>query len=176
MSDASIAIPEPPPPTTVQKVAAEVIGTFVLVFFGCGTALVSGGDYVAIGIAFGLTVLVMVYAVGRVSGGHFNPAVTVGAALGGRIPWAQTPVYIGSQLVGAIGAGLALFILMNGFPDFDVSSDGLAQNFYGDQGATDFAWWAAFLLEALMTMVFLLVILAVTDARNEHSALAPLAI
>jgi aquaporin Z len=175
MSDASIATIEPTPPTTVQKVAAEAIGMFVLVFFGCGTALVSGGDYVATGLAFGLTVLVMVYAVGRISGGHFNPAVTVGAALGGRTSWVQVPIYVGTQLVGAVAAGLALFVLMHGFPDFE-SEGNMAQNFFGDQGATDYAWWAAFLLEALMTMIFVLVILAVTDVRNEHPSLAPLAI
>ena len=91
-SGASIAT-EPPPPTTVHKITAEAIGTFVLVFFGCGTALMSGGNYVAIGFAFGLTVLVMAYAVGRVSGGHFNPAVTVGGRrpppTSGRSSWAR---------------------------------------------------------------------------------------
>ncbi len=161
-------------PTTVQKVAAEVIGTFVLVFFGCGTALMSGGDYVAIGLAFGLTVLVMAYAVGRISGGHFNPAVTIGAVLGGRLPWSQSGVYIGSQIVGAIGAGLSLFILMQGFEGFDADGN-MAQNSFGDAGS-GYAWWAAFLLEALMTLVFVLVILAVTDVRNEHPSLAPLTI
>ena len=66
-----------------------MLGTFVLVFFGCGAALISGGDYVATGLAFGLTVVVMAYAVGRISGGHFNPAVTLGAASGGRLPWSE---------------------------------------------------------------------------------------
>ena len=93
--------------TTAQKIAAEVIGTFTLVFFGCGTAIIHGGvDYVATALAFGLTVLVGAYAFGRVSGAHFNPAVTVGAALGGRIAWREVPLYVGSQLVGALAAGL----------------------------------------------------------------------
>ena len=160
--------------TTVHKVSAEVLGTFVLVFFGCGTALMSGGNYVAIALAFGLTVLVMAYAVGRVSGAHFNPAISVGAAMGGRIEWRQVPVYIGAQLGGALAAGLCLFVLMQGFPGFD-ASDGFAQNSFGDAGS-GYAWWAAFLLEMLMTAVFIWVILAVTDVRNEHPALAPLAI
>ena len=164
----------PDSPTTLQQVSAEFLGTFVLVFFGCGTALMSGGNYVAIGLAFGLTVLVMAYAVGRVSGGHFNPAVSLGAAVGGRIAWRQIPVYIGAQLGGALAAGLCLFVLMHGFPGFDATGN-MAQNSFGDAGS-GYAWWAAFLLEMLMTAVFLWVILAVTDVRNEHPALAPLAI
>ena len=160
--------------TSVQQASAEVLGTFVLVFFGVGTALMSGGDYVATALAFGLTVLVMAYAVGRVSGGHFNPAVTLGAAVGGRIAWRQVPVYIGAQLVGALMAGLCVFVLMHGFPGFDATGN-MGQNSFGD-ASSGYAWWAAFLLEMLMTAVFLWVILAVTDVRNEHPALAPLAI
>jgi len=162
--------------TTAQKLAAEVIGTFVLVFFGCGAAVISGGNYVATGFAFGFTVLVMIYAFGRISGGHFNPAVSVGAALGGRMAWSQVLTYIAAQLAGALLAGFALFTLLHGFPGY-TSTGHMGQNSYGDAvGASGFAWWAAFLLELLMTVVFVWVILAVTDARNEHPALAPLAI
>lgn len=166
-------------PTNAQKIAAEVIGTFVLVFFGCGTAIMTSArgdfDYVGTALAFGLTVLCGAYAFGRVSGAHFNPAVTVGAALGGRIAWKQTPLYLGSQLVGGLVAGLFLFILVQGFDGYDVSRDGLAQNSFGDDG-TGYAVWAALLLELVLTAVFVWVILAVTDARNEHPALAPAAI
>jgi len=161
-------------PTGLQIISAEVIGTFVLVFFGCGTAVMSGGDYVATGLAFGLTVLVMAYAVGRLSGGHFNPAVTVGAAIGGRLSWLQVPMYIGAQLAGAVAAGLSLFVLLQGFEGFEAEGN-MGQNSFGDDGS-GYAWWAAFLLEALMTMIFIMVILAVTDSRNQHPALAPLAI
>src|SRR3954454_21321697 len=119
--------------TTVQKVAAEALGTFVLVFIGCGTAIFSGGDYVAIGLAFGLTVLAGAYAFGRVSGAHFNPAVSVGAALGGRVAWKQVPVYVGAQLSGAIVAGLSLFVIVHADDGYDVGVSGLGQNFYGDQ-------------------------------------------
>ena len=164
----------PDAPTSAQQLTAEALGTFVLVFFGCGTALISGGDYVAIGLAFGLTVLVMAYAVGRISGGHFNPAVTVGAAMGGRIAWRQAPTYIAAQLAGAFVAALVLFAIMNGFPGFEAEGN-MAQNSFGDAGS-GIAWWAAFLLEMLMTAVFIWVILLVTDIRNEHPALAPLAI
>ena len=77
------------PPTQVQKLAAEAIGTFVLVLVGCGVAVMSDGDLVATGLAFGLTITFMVYALGRISGGHFNPAVSLGAAIGGRISWRE---------------------------------------------------------------------------------------
>lgn len=160
--------------TTQQTIAAEVLGAFVLVFFGCGAALVSNGNYVATGLAFGLSVLVMVYAVGRISGGHFNPAVSVGAALGGRMSWTQVPVYVGAQLAGALGAGFLLFVLMHGFPGYDATGN-MAQNSYGSHGS-GYAWWAAFILEMVMTAVFVWVILLMTDARHQHPALAPLAI
>jgi len=162
--------------TTAQKLSAEVLGTFVLVFVGCGAALFSNGDYVATGFAFGLTVVVMIYAVGRVSGGHFNPAVSLGAAVGGRMSWAQVPLYVAAQLGGALVAGALLFTLMHGFSGYDATGN-MAQNGYGDApGASGYAWWSAFILEMVMTAIFALVILAVTDARNEHPALAPLAI
>src|SRR5688572_21971010 len=159
-------------PRPVHKLGAEVLGTFVLVFFGCGAALVSDANYVATGLTFGLTVVVMVYAVGRISGGHFNPAVTLGAAVGGRLPWREVGLYVGSQLAGAIVAGLALWTLMHGFDGFDSTTRGLAQNSFGDEGS-GYAVWAAFLLEALLIFIFLMVILAVTDSRNEHPVMAP---
>ena len=163
------------PPGAGQKFSAETIGTFVLVFFGCGAAVISGGDYVATALAFGLTVLVMAYAVGRISGGHFNPAVTLGAALGGRLPWRETGIYVAAQLLGALLAGACLFGLLHGFAGFTPEGN-MGQNSFGDAGS-GFAWWAAFLLEALMTVVFLWVILAVTDERNELQAvMGPLAI
>jgi MIP family channel proteins len=162
-------------PTTGQKFTAETLGTFVLVFFGCGAAMRSGGDYVATGLTFGLTVVVMAYAVGRISGGHFNPAVTLGAVLGGRLPWNQVGIYMAAQLLGGLLAGAALFGLNHGFEGFSAEGN-MAQNFFGDQG-TGFAWWAALLLEIIMTAVFLWVILAVTDERNViNVALGPLAI
>ena len=162
-------------PSTGQKFTAETLGTFVLVFFGCGAAMRSGGDYVATGLTFGLTVVVMAYAVGRISGGHFNPAVTLGAVLGGRLPWNQVGIYFAAQLLGGLLAGAALFGLNHGFAGFSAEGN-MAQNFFGDQG-TGFAWWAALLLEILMTAVFLWVILAVTDERNEmNAAMGPLAI
>ncbi|MCW2735892.1 MIP family channel protein [Nocardioides sp.] len=162
-------------PTTGQKFTAETLGTFVLVFFGCGAAVYSGGDLVATGLTFGLTVVVMAYAVGRISGGHFNPAVTLGAVLGGRLPWNQAGLYMAAQLLGGLLAGAVLFGLGHGFEGFSAEGN-MGQNFFGDQGS-GFAWWAALLLEIILTAVFLWVILAVTDERNEvNVALGPLAI
>lgn len=167
-----------------QKVAAEVIGTLVLVLFGCGsvvyfTTTAQDAGFVTttttVGLTFGLALMVMIYAFGRVSGAHFNPAVSVGAAMGGRLAWSQVPVYVAAQLVGAIlGAGL-LFGLMHGYEDFDAEGN-MGQNGFGLESGAGYALWAALLLELVMTLIFVWVILAVTDERNEHPALAPLAI
>jgi aquaporin Z len=172
MADTTVAVTAP---TTAQTFSAEVIGTFVLVFFGVGTALSTGADVITTGLAFGLTVLVMAYSVGRVSGGHFNPAVTVGAAVSGRLAWSQTPLYFGAQLLGAIGGAFVLWGIYQGIPGFS-SEGGFGQNSFGDLSTYGLAWWAAMLVEIVTTLVFLMVILAVTDERNEHPALAPLAI
>ncbi|HET9421178.1 MAG TPA: MIP family channel protein [Nocardioides sp.] len=165
------------PTTLVQKLGAEAIGTFVLVLVGCGVAVTSDGDLVATGLAFGLTITFMVYALGRISGGHFNPAVSIGAAVGGRVSWREAGTYIGAQFVGAILGGLVLMILMlgvDGFEAFD-SNFPLGTNGYSE-GPYDYAVWAALLVELIMTALFVFVILSVTDNRNEHPSLAPLAI
>ncbi len=119
----------------------------------------------------------MVYALGRISGGHFNPAVSIGAAIGGRVSWRDAGMYIGAQFVGAILGALVLMILalgIDGFEAFD-SNFPLGTNGYSE-GPYDYAVWAALLVELVMTALFVFVILSVTDARNEHPALAPLAI
>lgn len=163
--------------TTGHKVAAEVIGTFVLVFFGVGAAVMSAdtpSGYVTTGLAFGLTVLVMASAVGHISGGHFNPAVTLGAAVGGRLPWNQVATYWVSQLLGGVLAGAALYGLLQGADGWSVSESGMGANGYGDNSALGFGTWAAFGIEALLTCLFLWVILAVTDGRTEFAPyLAP---
>lgn len=166
-------------PTLRQQLGAEVIGTFVLVFFGCGSITYASevgasSTLTTVGLTFGLAVMVMAYAFGRVSGAHFNPAVSVGAAIGGRLAWRQVGFYVLAQLAGAVLAALVLFLSMQGFDSFDAEGH-MGQNFFGDQGS-GYAWWAAFLLELLLTAVFVTVILAVTDERNEHPALAPLTI
>ncbi|HWJ65955.1 MAG TPA: aquaporin [Nocardioides sp.] len=176
MTDA--ALDTPAPPTTAQKLLAELIGTFALVLIGCGVGFMNDGAVVPTGLAFGLTVTLMAYAFGRISGGHFNPAVSVGAALGGRISWKETGLYVGAQFAGGILGALVLMVLLLGFDGFEAFDDAfpLATNGFS-AGGYDYAWWAAFLVELLMTFMFVLVILAVTDERNRAvAALAPLAI
>jgi aquaporin Z len=172
-----------PPPGTGQRLAAEFLGTFVLVFFGVGSVVIisaaAGGalavpDITAIGLTFGLAVMVMVYAVGRVSGGHFNPAVSLGAALGGRVPWTEALVYMVVQVVGGIVGAAGVAVVAEGYPGFTLTGH-MGANSYGSAGS-GISWWAALVLEVVLTAMFVFVILAVTDTRNEHPALAPLAI
>jgi len=173
-------------PTLTQKLAAEVLGTFILVVFGCGAAVFatiwaaqqqSGADIAfitTVGLAFGVAIVIAVYAFGRVSGGHFNPAVSVGAAISGRISWVTAGYYAVAQIVGAIVGALALWIFAHGFKGYDSTQLGLGQNHFGGTGGA--AWWAAFLLELVLTAIFVYVILGTTDERNPYSAAAPLAI
>lgn len=171
---------------TRQKVAAELFGTFVLVLLGCGSiayaaatlpdVAASGGLFTTattVGLTFGLTWTAMSYAVGSISGGHFNPAVSVGAALGGRLAWHQVPVYVASQLVGAILGAAVLFALLHGFEGF-TAEGAMGQNAFGSESPTDYALWAALLLELVLTLVFVWVFLAATDERHGHPVSAPL--
>jgi aquaporin Z len=186
MTEAAVteAALEAPEPTVVQKLAAEVLGTFVLVFFGCSAILAmqlktQSVDYVGIALAFGVAVLAMAYAVGNISGGHFNPAVSLGAALAGRLSWKNFGLYVAAQLVGAIGAGLVLFLVVGLYGnDFGSASHVLAGvSTTWDNSAGGAAWLAAFLLEVIGTFMFLMVILGVTDGRRAgQNVPAPLAI
>ncbi|MCL2543706.1 MAG: MIP family channel protein [Nocardioidaceae bacterium] len=182
MSEAAAEAAEVAAPTLVQKLAAETIGTFVLVFLGCGTAVATGlkaGDASfngTVGLAFGLAIVISVYAFGRISGGHFNPAVSVGAALSGRIAWAEAGLYSIAQILGGIIGALVLFIVFKGFSGFSSTRVGLGANGYGDH-ASGISWWAALIAEIVMTSIFVAIVLAVTDQRNKANAmLAPLAI
>ncbi len=165
---------DPPVPTLAQKLSAEAIGTFVLVVFGVGAAVLAQ-DYTAVGLSFGIAIVAMVYAFGRISGGHFNPAVTVGAALGGRIAWREAGAYVGAQVGGALVGGLLVVLMaIAGDTGAAFGDDVFGANGFGDRGG--FALGGALIIEVVMTFIFVLVILAVTDTRNEHPALAPLAI
>ena len=162
--------------TLSSRLAAEFLGTGVLVFGGCGAAIFSakvvqsnsinmGIGFLGVALAFGLTVLVMVYAVGHISGGHFNPAVTFGAALAGRIEWKAVPAYMTTQVVGASVAALALFAIATGKDGFDPVASGFASNGYGERSPDGYSMLAALLAETVLTAVFLFVILGSTDKR-----------
>jgi aquaporin Z len=160
-----------------QRIAAEFFGTFWLVFGGCGAAVFAGSEigYYGIALAFGLTVLTMVYAVGHISGGHFNPAVTVGLAMGKRFDWKDVPTYVVTQVVAAVVAAFALWVMAHGKSGFDSTASGFASNGYGDRSPGGYAWWSVLLVELVLTAFFLYVILGVTDTRAPKG-FAPLAI
>jgi len=165
------------PATPGQRIAAEALGTFVLVLIGCGSIAISianGGDSAVVPLAFGLTYAVLGYAFGRLSGGHFNPAVSIGAALAGRQTWKEAGAYAGAQVVGGILAAVVLLVLMLGFDSYEAFDGGLGASGWGD-ASTGYAWWAALLLEIVMTAVFVLVHLGSYDRRNEARGFAPLA-
>lgn len=170
---------------TVPKLAAEFLGTFCLVLAGCGSAVLAAGfvtgevhlgiGFLGVALAFGLTVTVLAYAVGGVSGGHFNPAVTVGLAVAGRFRWRDVPLYAGTQIVAAITAAATLFVVASGRPGFDATASGFASNGYGSRSPGGYSPAAALVAEIVLTAIFLYVILAVTDDRA-NPATAPVAI
>lgn len=163
------------PPTIVQKLLAEFLGTFVLVFIGCGTAVISGVDLVATGFAFGIAIVIMAYSFGRISGGHFNPAVSVGAALAGRVSWKDAGLYSAAQTVGALVGGFVLAITLIASDAGWEFGDPLGSNGFGELGSAEIG--GALIIEIVLTFIFLLVILSVTDDRNRAiAAQAPLAI
>jgi len=165
----------------MQKFVAEILGTFVLVLGGCGSAVLaaafpeSGIGFTGVALAFGLTVLVMAYAVGHISGGHFNPAVTIGLLVGGRIPSSHVLPYIIAQLIGAVGAGAVLYLIASGKADFDVAASGFASNGYGEQSPGGYNLMSAMIIEVVLTAIFLIVIMGATDKRAP-AGFAPIAI
>lgn len=171
-------------PKLAHRLGAEALGTFWLVFGGAGSAVLAAvfltGDGVPVGIghlgvalAFGLTVLTMAYAVGHVSGGHFNPAVTIGLAVAKRFEWKDVPAYIATQVVaGAAGAGV-LFLIASGAPGFETG--GFASNGYGELSPGGYSLVAVIVAEVVLTAFFLYVILGATD-RRAPAGFAPIAI
>jgi len=165
---------------TRKAAVAEFFGTFWLVFGGTGAAVLatSVGDkgigWLGVALAFGLTVVTMAYAVGHISGGHFNPAVTVGLWAGGRFPGAKVAAYIVAQVVGGICASAVLYAIASGRAGFSLA-DGFAANGYGEHSPAGYSLAAAIVVELVLTFAFLLVIHGVTD-RRAPAGLAPLAI
>jgi aquaporin Z len=150
----------------IKSLWAEAFGTFWLVLGGCGTAVLAGSGVGTLGIslAFGLTVLTMAYAVGHISGGHFNPAVTVGLWAGGRFPSHRVAPYILAQVVGAIVAAFLLYWIASGKADWSAAS-GLAQNGYDGESPGKYGEAAAFVTELVMTAGFLFIIMGATHGR-----------
>lgn len=153
-----------------SKVLAEFIGTFWLVLGGCGSAVLAarfpevGIGLTGVSLAFGLTVLTAAYALGPVSGGHFNPAVSVGLWAGGRFPARHLGAYIASQVAGAIVAAALLYLIASGKAGFDVQA-GFAANGYGEHSPGNYSLASALLTELVMTFMFVLVVLGSTHAR-----------
>ena len=165
-----------------RRLTAEAVGTFWLVLAGCGSAVLgarlpdgSGIGLLGVALAFGLTVLTMAYAFGHVSGGHFNPAVTVGLWAGGRFPARDVLPYVGVQLVGAVLAAAALLAIAQGRPGYDLDVDGLGANGVGSHSPGGYGLAAGLLAEVLLTAGFVVVILAVTG-RGAAEGFGPLAI
>lgn len=162
-----------------RKLAAEFFGTFWLVFGGCGSAVLAaafpelGIGFAGAALAFGLTVVTMAYAVGGISGGHFNPAVSFGAAIGGRLSWKDLVPYWAAQVLGAIVAAAALYAIASGKPGFEPG--GFASNGYGALSPGGYALHSAFLIEVILTAGFLIVILGSTS-RLAPAGFGPLAI
>lgn len=173
-------------PRLSQALGAEFIGTFFLVFGGAGAALYAalflnddgaqlGIGFLGVALAFGLTVVTMAYAVGHISGGHFNPAVTLGLALAKRIGWREAAAYWVTQLIAGVVAGAALLVVAMGKAGFDPVASGFASNGYGERSPGGYSLLAVFIAEALLTFIFLIVILGATD-RRAPIGFAPLAI
>ncbi|MEO8064258.1 MAG: aquaporin Z [Pseudomonadota bacterium] len=164
----------------LKRCTAELLGTFWLVLGGCGSAVLAakfpevGIGLVGVALAFGLTVVTMAYAVGHISGGHFNPAVTIGLLAGGRVKAGDVAPYIVAQLLGAVLAAWILAQIASG-NGTDAVAGGLASNGFGEHSPGSYSQGAAFLTEVVMTFFFLIVILGATDGRAP-AGFAPLAI
>ena len=163
-----------------KRAAAEFIGTFWLVFGGCGSAVLAaafpalGIGFAGVALAFGLTVLTMAYAIGHISGCHLNPAVSVGLLAGRRFPASDLLPYIVAQVLGAIAGGGVLYVIASGKAGFSLAG-GFASNGYADRSPGGYTLVACFVAEAVLTFFFLMIILGSTDSRAP-SGFAPIAI
>jgi aquaporin Z len=154
-----------------QRSAAEFIGTFWLVFGGCGSAVLAsafpngGIGLLGVSLAFGLTLLTMCYAIGHISGCHLNPAVSVGLAVGRRFPARELPAYIGAQLIGGVVGAAILYVIARGKPGFDLAG-GFAANGYGTHSPGQYALHACAITEVVLTFMFLMIILRSTGSTH----------
>jgi aquaporin Z len=164
-----------------QRAVAELIGTFWLVFGGCGSAVLAAAfPNVGIGLhgvslAFGLTVLTMAYAIGHISGCHLNPAVSIGLCIGKRFSASEVLPYIIAQVIGAVIAAGAIYFIASGKADFNLVQSGLASNGFGEHSPGKYSMGAGFVAEIVLTFMFLMIILGATDQRAPQG-FAPIAI
>ncbi|HRE22413.1 MAG TPA: aquaporin Z [Rhabdaerophilum sp.] len=164
---------------SMKKLTAEAIGTFWLTFAGCGSAVLAaafpsvGIGLLGVSLAFGLSVVTMAYAIGHVSGCHLNPAVTIGLAAGGRFPAASVVPYVIAQVIGAVAGAAVLYVIASGKADFSIG--GFAANGFAEHSPGKYSLVAALVTEAVMTMMFLFVIMGATSARAP-AGFAPIAI
>lgn len=165
----------------MQKGLAEFVGTFWLVFGGCGSAVIAaafpdvGIGLLGVALAFGLTVVTMAYAIGHISGCHLNPAVTVGLWAGGRFAARDIPLYVAAQVLGGIAAAFLLYHVASGNPGFDLAAKGLAANGFDSASPGGYSMASALIIEVLLTAFFLWIIMGSTDGRAP-AGFAPLAI
>jgi aquaporin Z len=163
-----------------RKLIAEFLGTFWLVFGGCGSAVLAaafpqlGIGFAGVSLAFGLTVLTGAYAFGPVSGGHFNPAVSAGLAVAGRFSWGEFVPYVVAQVIGAVAAAAVLYVVASGKAGFDLAG-GFASNGWGEHSPGQYGLVSALVIEVVLTAIFLLIILGATEARVPPG-FAPIAI
>ncbi len=163
-----------------KKLFAEFFGTFWLVFGGCGSAVLAaafpelGIGFVGVSLAFGLTVLTMAYTVGHISGGHFNPAVSLGLAVGGRFSWAELIPYWAAQVLGAFVASGILFVIASGAADWS-GAGGFASNGFGELSPGGYSMNAVLIAEVVLTAMFLIIILGSTSPKAP-AGFAPIAI
>ncbi|MFZ4592345.1 MAG: aquaporin Z [Ignavibacteria bacterium] len=151
----------------MKKYLAEMIGTMVLVLIGCGSAVIAGGQigFLGISFAFGFSVLAMAYGIGSISGCHINPAVTVGALVAGRISAKDAGMYVVFQIIGAIiGAGV-LYYIASGLQGYNINTNGLGQNGFGEFSPMKYSMAAGFVAEVVLTFIFLIVILGATSSK-----------
>ncbi len=153
--------------SVMKKLVAEVIGTFVLVFGGVGTAVLAGSYVTALGVAlaFGFTLLVMAYAIGPISGCHINPAVTLGMFMSKKIGGKEALLYMLAQVIGAILAAGILFIVASGAPGFDAVASGFGSNGYGDHSPGGYELGAVMVIEVVLTALLMLTVLFTTDKK-----------
>ena len=151
----------------IKKYLAELIGTFVLVFFGTGSAVIAGKSIGVLGIAlaFGIAVLVMVYAIGSISGCHINPAITLAMLANGKIGSKDAVIYIVVQIIGAIIASALLLAIMSGNPAYNLATNGLGQNGYGAASPGGYSLVSGLIAEVILTFIFLIVIFGATSRK-----------